>query len=189
MEKKIGYKLFRITKSRPGELFPLFVNADKAVPVGQWVDAEEGVMVDGKVKSRLGKLKYRPGWHINDNVPYVRHIGVKENAKIAYMKPNTVWCEVEYSTDTDYNEAAHNNGMIKGHFDAKKACLNYIPKNGFYRYKTSPTMLGEWIIAGEIKINRILTDDEVERLCNNAGLSALPRQNKLELSDYGLSVA
>ena len=37
-----AYKLFRVDPSRPGELFPLFVNAGQSVPVGTWIDAEKG---------------------------------------------------------------------------------------------------------------------------------------------------
>lgn len=67
-----GYKLFRKAKD---QLYPLYVLADKPTHVGIWLDAENGVMTnEGKVKSKLGALAYRPGWHINDIAPYVEHI-------------------------------------------------------------------------------------------------------------------
>lgn len=56
-----AYKLFQTKKNSPGQLFPLYVNADKPVPVGKWIAAEEGPIEEGKVKSSLGKLAYRPG--------------------------------------------------------------------------------------------------------------------------------
>lgn len=94
MKSKVGYKLFRVMKSRPGELFPLYVNADKPVKLGVWLNAECGEMTaNGKVKSKLGELKFRPGWHINDKVPYVSHIGIKEDGKIAYTRDDVVWCK------------------------------------------------------------------------------------------------
>lgn len=34
MNTAIGYKLFRIKKTCPGELFPLYVNADHSIPIG-----------------------------------------------------------------------------------------------------------------------------------------------------------
>ena len=61
-----AYKLFRINPKNPGNLYPLFVDADKAIPIGKWVDAEIGPMEDGKVKSKIGKLAFRPGWNSGD---------------------------------------------------------------------------------------------------------------------------
>ena len=47
----------------------------------------------------------------------------------------------------------------------QKACLDYIPVGGFYRYKTNPHMLADWIITGAIRVNRILSDAEVADIC------------------------
>ena len=70
MNTKIAYKLFRVKKSEPGKIFPLYVLADKETPMGIWLEAESGIRTeDGKVKSKLGKLAYRPGWHLSDGVP------------------------------------------------------------------------------------------------------------------------
>lgn len=187
MNTRIGYKLFRVKKSDPGKLFPLFVLSNEPMPIGQWLYAKSGEIKDGKVKSKLGLLKYRPGFHINDIAPYVNHIGVKENGVIKYMHPDTVWCEVEYKTNVDYNMEANSYGWNYDHtkFDPKKACLNRIPIEGFYYYKTSPQMTGRWIISGEMKINRIMNDNEVKTLCQNAGLIALNRHKPLDIIDYG----
>ena len=185
---KKGFKLFRILKSRPGEIFPLYVNADQSVPFNKWLDASCGPMTeDGKVRSRLGNLKYRPGWHINDLVPYVSHIGIKENGKITYMREDCVWCEVEYKDDVDYCLEAKNNGYRNGKFSYKDACLDKIPVNGFYRYKTSPTMTGEWIIAGNMRVVRVLTDEEVKVICNGSGIEPLPRKHVIDFREYGFT--
>ena len=75
-KKYIGYKLFKVKASRPGEIFPLYVNADKSAPIGVWIDAECGERKEnGKVKSKLGDLAFRPGWHLSD-YPLATHIGV-----------------------------------------------------------------------------------------------------------------
>lgn len=186
MKSKIGYKLFRVKKSCPGVLFPLYVNANKPVPIGKWIDAECGeVLEDGKVKSKLGGLKFRPGWHINDQVPHVVHIGIKEDGRIAYMRNNVVWCEVEYCTEIDYCQHAKENGMRNGKIDLKKACLDKIPENGFYYYKTSPQMFGKWIIAGKMKVRRVLQDTEVNQICKEYGVVPLPRKERMDLSQYG----
>lgn len=78
MKTAIGYKLFRVSKKYPGKLFPLYVNANTNIPIGEWISAEPGERLEnGKVKSKLGPLRYRPGFHINDVAPYVSHIGQK----------------------------------------------------------------------------------------------------------------
>lgn len=83
MKTAIGYKLFRVSKKYPGKLFPLYVNANTNIPIGEWISAEPGERLEnGKVKSKLGPLRYRPGFHINDVAPYVSHIGQKVNGKI-----------------------------------------------------------------------------------------------------------
>ena len=83
-----AYKMFRADPKQPGKLFPLFVDAKTPVPMNKWVDAKEGEMKDGKVKSKIGPLAYRPGWHAGD-LPIATHIGDKDNeqkAEIARIK-------------------------------------------------------------------------------------------------------
>jgi hypothetical protein len=95
-----AYKLFRVDSKNPGKLFPLFVDANTSVPLNVWLDAEEGPSLTDskgniKVKSKLGNLAYRPGWHLAD-IPLATHIGVKGNSgRIEYMNPNHVWAEAE----------------------------------------------------------------------------------------------
>lgn len=151
-----AYKLLRMDR---GKLYPLYVLSNKEVPVGVWLEAKEGVKLDnGKVKSKLGPLQFRPGWHLSD-IPLAVHIGIKEDGMIKYMHDDEVWCECEYSDEIDYQSEVEKNG--KG----KKAMMDTIPVNGFYRYKTSPMMLGTWIIAGRMKVIRVLSDAEVGRIC------------------------
>ena len=176
-KKYIGYKLFKVKASRPGEIFPLYVNADKPTPIGVWIDAECGERKEnGKVKSKLGDLAFRPGWHLSD-YPLATHIGVKdESGKVAYIKPDTVWCEVEYSHKVDYQKMANQNGTNdKGILVPKKAYIEDVPYDGFYRYKTNPNMFQDWILAGSIKINRILSDAEVNQILINNNLTVMER--------------
>ena len=176
----IGYKLLRIKKAHGVvKLYPLYVLANKETPVGVWLDAEDGpVSEKGKVKSRLGDLAYRPGWHINDKIPYVEHIYSLHDGQ-KYMRDDCVWCEVEYHDGINYQPEANACGINKkGKLIKQYAFLSYIPQNGYYKYKTSPSMYGEWIIAGEMKINRVMSDQEVKKLCNEAGLVPLERYRK-----------
>lgn len=87
---RTGYKLFRMKKD--GRLYPLFVLADKPTPMFQWLEAEAGVLVGKKVKSKIGLLSYRPGWHLCD-IPEATHLS---------MTPNRVWAECEYEEHGSY---------------------------------------------------------------------------------------
>ena len=173
----IAYKQFHMDKS--GNLHPLFVFASETVPVGEWLAAKEGERTEnGHVKSKLGPLAYRPGWHLSE-APYAPHIGVKENGKVTYMRPNTVWAECEVCDTTDYTAAARQRGfsLNTGNYNAQKSCLPYIPTNGFYWYTTNPNAFGRWLIADRIKVLRVLTDEEVEEICwNQFGVHAQPRK-------------
>ena len=128
--KYIGYKLFKVKASRPGEIFPLYVNADKPTPIGIWIEAECGERKEnGKVKSKLGDLAFRPGCHLSD-YPYCQHIGQKgESGNIEFTYPDVIWCEVEYSHIVDYQIAANQNGINKKGIEAKncKQHENVVP--------------------------------------------------------------
>lgn len=167
-----GYKLFR---KKDGKLYPLYVLTNQETPIGVWLEAEAGPMTDkGKVKSRLGELAYRPGWHINDGLPYVNHIYSIHGGK-RYLKDGCVWCEVEYKTDHCYEEEAKAAGWKNGKWSAVRAQLNYIPVGGYYRYKTNPNMDGAWVIAGEMKVIREIPDEEVVAICKANGYEPLVR--------------
>ena len=175
----IGYKLFKVKRNQPGKLFPLYVYANEETRMNEWIPAKEGILTKNKkVKSKLGELCYRPGWHCSD-IPLATHIGVKVDGVIKYMHSDEVWCEVEYSDEIDYTNVVKENGTINGKLISKKAYMTEIPVDGFYRYKTNPNMTGDWIIAGAIKVNRILSDEEVEEICKRNGYEALPRMKNV----------
>lgn len=189
MKTAYGYKLFR--KDKSGKFFPLYVNANKEIPTNQWLFAECGERTaSGKVKSKLGELAYRGGWHINDLCPYIVHIYGKqytENGKELekntgrrfnkVQKKDHVWCLVEYETTIDQQEEANSKGINKhGKLVPKNAQLEMVDKHGFYRYKTNPQMFGQWIIAGNMRIIRELTHEEVVEKCAEYGLIPLPQE-------------
>lgn len=162
----IGYKLLR---EKCGKLYPLYVDTKTEIPIGRWIDAWEGERLpNGKVKSRIGPLQFRPGWHLSE-IPLATHIGIKEDGVIRYMHDDEVWCECEFSDEINYQSEVEKNG--KGY----KAMMPRIPVNGYYRFKTSPQMLGKWIIAGRMKIKRILTDEEAAAIVRKHGYEPLPR--------------
>lgn len=45
-------------------------------------------------------------------------------------------------------------------------------------------MSGNWIISGAMKVNKILTDEEVEQINNSNGVEDLPRKQPLDLNKF-----
>lgn len=175
---KICYKLFRVNKK--GKLFPLYVLSEKETPIGTWINAECGHMVNGKVKSKLGLLKYRGGWHCSE-IPLATHIGIRgSDGSIQYMNPNHVWAEVEVDDRFNIQEEVNKNGMKNGKFVPRDACVEMVEPGQYYHYKTTAQMFKDWIIAGKIKVNRILSDDEVAMICRENGVEPMPRLNVSE---------
>ena len=189
-----AYKLFRVHKDHPGKLFPLFVDANTPVEMNKWVDAKEGDMKDGKVKSKIGALAYRPGWHAGD-LPIATHIGVQSDPKnMKNMPPdrrpaNHAWAEVEMPDDVDWQAEATRRGTnAQGKVIPVKAHItDQIPKGGHYRYKTNPNMTGNWLIGGSMKVNKVLSDAEVARINNKAGLADLPRTEPFAKKTFGFA--
>lgn len=179
-----AYKLFKTKGGNTDELYPLFVNANKPVPLGEWVNAEVGpVAASGKVKSKLGELAYRPGWHAGD-LPVATHIGGKSAPDLKapdFRRPDEVWAEVEMPADVDWQQIANQRARLNkaGEPIASTAHItDQIPEGGFYRYKTSPNMQGNWLIGGGMKVNKVLTDEEVRAINEAAGVADLPRFTK-----------
>lgn len=168
-----AYKLFRV---KNGSLYPLYIYANESLPIGVWINAKVGaISKDGKhVKSKLGDLALRPGFH-STSIPLADHIGKRiEDGSLVKAK-DTVWCEVEISDEIDYNEQARQNGINKnGKFVAAQACLKTLPINGWYAFRTNTMAKVDWYISGAMKITRILTSNEVSDLCKAAGLESQP---------------
>lgn len=205
-----AYKLFRINPARPGELFPLFVDADTPVPQGVWVDATDGgysfVGKNGKpyVPAKTGSVveiskktarelyraglttkpdvktfkgvALRPGWHAGD-VPVAKHIGPepKENGKKTKKRgADQVWAEVEMPADVDWQTVA--NSKVEYNKETGEPIISSmdindeIPFGGHYRYKTTPNMAGDWMIAGSVKVNRVLSDAEAQAIRDESGI-------------------
>ncbi len=186
-----AYKLFKADKK--GNLYPLFVKmqGNKPLELNKWTKAEAGEVnpKTGKVKSSLGDLAYRPGFHGGD-LPIATHIGGKKGkvTKPNYRKDNQVWAEVEFGDDVDWQSVANSRALKNkdGSTQVKTAHItDQVPEGGVYRYKTNPNMTGNWLIGGELKINRILPDKEVKKINDKAGVADLPRLKDLKLAEGG----
>ena len=156
----ITYKLLRIKNNK---LYPLYVLANKEIVPGKWLNAEVGELKDAThVKSRLGALSLRPGFHSTE-IPFTDWIGKKGKDGKLYQRPDTVWCECEVKgTQLQVTE---------------RFGLRTIP-DGWYYFRTQVKQIFPWIISGKIKINRILTQSEVEEICRTHGIKAQPVYTK-----------
>jgi len=186
-----AYKLFRVHPKHPGKLFPLFVDANTPVEMGKWIAAKEGEMANGKVKSKIGPLAYRPGWHAGD-LPVATHIGEKSDPALTApdVRPeNHAWAEVEMPHDVDWQSVANERGVNKqGRLIPSRAHItDQLPVGGHYRYKTNPNMTGNWLIGGSMKVNRMLSDKDVAKINKAAGAADLPRQKPFNPKKFGFA--
>lgn len=146
------YKLFRF---KNGKLFPLYVEANREMQIGKWLRAESGEKVDEthvKASGCGGSLRLRSGFH-STTIPFTDWIGKRTDDGSLVQRNNTVWCECE----------------IRGkEIESKtKQGYDYIPANTYYFFKTNSKQKYPWIISYEIKINKILSYEEVVQICRN----------------------
>lgn len=187
----IGYKVFVL---KNGQLYPPMVANPNgaATPVGVWLDADAApiagqsktgrnqVKAGGKgTQGGSGKLAYRPGWHLGE-IPYALQFNRlnPETGERELFPANFVWAEVEYANDVDYQEEAMSYGYnANGKFQHSLAGLPKLPVNGAYRYRTNPNPETDpWIITGAMRVKRLLTPSEVDKMVEDAGREPQPRQ-------------
>ena len=147
------YKLFRM---REGRLYPLFVETGREMEMGIWLEAGIGELADPThVKSRLGPLALRPGFHSTE-IPFVDWIGKKQDGMLVQRK-DTVWCECE--VDGQQENPSERYGK------------RTLPEDWYY-FRTKPNQPFPWIISNRIKIKRVLDHAEVEAVCLAHGVVA-----------------
>lgn len=191
----IGYKVFYL---KDGKLYPPMVKnpGGSDTPMKVWIDASAGEIAAYSKTGRpqiekggegthcsAGLLAYRPGWHLG-TVPIARQFEKMNplNGKKELFPREFVWAECEYACDIDYQEKAMKEGMTEnGKFRHSYAGLKELPKDGFYRYRTNPDPnTEEWIITGQIKVNRILSNREVDEICRRNGRVPQKREKSAE---------
>ena len=148
------YKLFRL---RDGKLYPLFVETRREMVTGQWLEAGIGELADPThVKSRLGPLALRPGFHSTE-VPFTDWIGKRGSDGSLLQRSDTVWCECDVEGKEETVTMRYG--------------LRRLPSD-WYFYKTKPDQPFPWIISNRIRIGRILSHEEVESICRAHGVQA-----------------
>lgn len=207
-KKGIAYKVFKV---KNGKLYPPMVaNAGGAdTPIGVWLDAEEGEFAGlsktgrPQVKSTgSGNLSYRPGWHLGD-IPRAKQFDRlnKETGEYEFPK-DFVWAECEYAMDVDYQPESDARGYERTKVDKdgnvivtksdkyqhSLAGLPKLPTNGYYKYRTNPNPdTVPWVITGQMKVNRLLSDAEVNAILEKNGIEPIHRQGgDKTLAELGL---
>ena len=154
------YKLFR---TKNGKLYPLYVEADREMEVGKWLAAQVGDKVDDthvKAKGCGGKLSLRPGFH-STTIPFTDWIGKRDNDGTLLQRKDTVWCECEVRGDQV---------EVTSRYGSRELL------DGWYYFKTNSKQVDPWIISNELKINRILSNEEVDRICAENGITSQRRE-------------
>lgn len=162
-------------------------------PIGVWLDADAAPIVGNSKTGRpqvknggkgtqggSGTLAYRPGWHLG-LIPYAIQFNRKdENGEKTLFPKDFVWAEVEYAADKNYQKEAEAEGYTdNGKYRHSYAGLKHLPTDGYYIYRTNPNPdTDPWIITGAMKVNRILSNDEVDDLVRKAGREPQRREGE-----------
>ena len=148
MKTGIGYKLFEMNLE--GKLFPLFIGKTKETKMNEWLHAEHLLCKGFSVRS---------GWHAGTipSAPWLMSAdGTYKSQRSKYWK--RVWCEVEYNTNYDYTDDA---------LKQKKKCFEHCPENGYYLFREVGDRI--WVITSDIKVNRILDENERKQILEAEG--------------------
>lgn len=177
-----------------GKLYPPMVANPNGedTPIGVWLNADIGVQAPDSKTGRKqvkaggkgtqggsGSLAFRPGWHLGE-IPLATQFdrlnpetGVKE-----LFPENFVWAECDVAADIDYQEEAMSYGYnANGKFQHSLAGLPKLPTDGYYKYRTNPNPdTVPWLITGAMKVNRLLSDAEVNDILAENGIAPKKRQ-------------
>ncbi len=149
----IGYKLFEMDSK--GNLLPLFIDKNNPVPMGEWIKAE---FIPTKGFAARG------GWHVGADVPDAPWLKSYDGTDTGFYRPrfkhgNRVWCEIEYNDNHNYDEEVSKL--------PKKCFVDKVPDDGCYFFREVGK--GVWVITSDIKINRILTEEERQIILKEKG--------------------
>ena len=153
MKDNIGYKLFEMNEN--GELLPLFIDKNNPVPIGVWIHAE---FIPTKGFAARG------GWHVGTicDAPWLK--GYDSNDIGCYKSQRSkkwkrVWCEVEYNTNHNYDEEV---AQLP-----KKCFIDKVPDDGYYIFREVGK--GDWVITSDIKVVKIISEEERQNILKEAG--------------------
>ena len=141
MKIKKGYKLFE--QAPDGKLYALFIDKNTIMPKDEWLQA-------GNYPTK--GFAVRPGYHIGEipSAPWLMSSnGTYKSQRRKHWR--RVWAEVEYIADIDYTSEVQQL--------PKKCFVDQLPEGGYYKFReTGCNRI--WIIADQMKITRILSEEE-----------------------------
>lgn len=166
MERHVGYKLFEMNEC--GELFPLFIGKNIATPMDEWVHAE---FIPTKGFASRG------GWHIGMDVPDAPWLKGYDGTdfgvyKSRFKKGKRVWCEVEYNSNHNYDEVVQTL--------PKKCFVDSVPEDGYYFFREVGK--GVWCITSDIRITKILTEEERQQIISEKNYDEVEAYRKYKLA-------
>ena len=114
-------------------------------------------------------------------------------SKTRYAKENVVWAECSIAFDVDFTDIAMHNGISlnkdkKLTYNPINADIDYLPKQGdkyggyIYRTNTNAPKYCTWYISSAMKINRILSDDEVRTILSDYNIKPLDRKTSIDFN-------
>ena len=151
-----------------------------------------GESVSGNVSNEMTLAKKATPSNIG------KYFFVKDSGKYAHIFGGNgqvffpydfVWAECDYVAEIDYQEEAMSYGYRNGKkFQHSLAGLPRVPEGGSYKYRTNPKPeTVPWVITGAMKVNRLLSDAEVNSILKGFGVSPVPRQGgDKTLAELGL---
>ena len=163
------FKLMRVMKSRPNEIFPLYAKdpaSGKSIGfrMGVWHRAQDA---SGKSLSIGGKnLAKRPGIHAVG-------LPVFDQGKAKAKGETRVWVEVEIPAISEETQQESDTSTVLNNGQRQGIKDRLIGPSESYDYKTNPNAsvdAGSWPIAGSARVLRVIPDSEIEATLREAGL-------------------
>lgn len=203
---KTAYAVFIVKRHEDGSvsLHPKML-ADEAVgaPPHTWLNADTGKIKRDKngnpIENTRGRvsvrdahgapLAWRPGKHLAP-YPNASQFAVEGDTKGVRdrLPDDVIFFEVEYAADRDYQLEAWEYGVnANGKYEHSQAGLPYIPKDGYYIYRTNANPnIPAMIITGAYRVKRALNDEEAKRLNQEAGGDWFERKSGEPMTDERL---
>ena len=214
---KTAYAVFIAKKHKDGSisLHPKMIAGEEVgAPPLTWLNADTGKINRDKngnpIQNTVGRVKvldsknqplaWRPGKHLapypnasqfavstKDSPTYKDKNGDERSVR-DHLPDDVIFFEVEYAADKDYQLEAWEYGVNKkGKYQHSQAGLPYIPKDGYYVYRTNANPdIPAMIITGAYRIKRALNDDEAKRLNIEAGGEWFDRVSGKPITDERL---
>lgn len=152
---------------KDGKLYPLFIDKNTAIPIGEWIKAEY---------HPTKGFAPRGGWHIGTipDAPWLKCYdgSTTGSYKSRFANGKRVWCLVEYNATNDITEEVKKL--------PKKSITDDCPKNGYYIFREAGK--GNWIISSSMKIIRIITENERQQILNEIGYNEIAAYAKYKTS-------